>query len=183
MEYTVIAKSVQLGADVKIGHFVIIEDGCKIGNNVSIESFTIIKKNSVIGNSTKLGTYTKIGEGVVVGENCSFTSYCEIRDKCKIGNKVSMGSRCTLSANTIVEDDVIIKYGFVATDTPVLSENDKKVTSILKKGSRYGANVTIMPAVNVGINSEIGACSQVRHDVGDNEIWYGSPAKFYKKNS
>ena len=38
-----------------------------------------------------------------------------------------------------------------------------------------------MPGITIGKNSEIGACSQVRHDVPDNEIWYGSPAKFFKK--
>jgi len=92
-----------------------------------------------------------------------------------------MGSRCTLSANTIVEDNVVMKYGFVVTDTPDLNENDKKTTGKLKENSKFGANVVIMPSVTIGANVEIGACSQVRHDVNDNEIWYGNPAKFYKK--
>jgi len=91
-----------------------------------------------------------------------------------------MGSRCTLSSGTIVEDDVIIKYGFVAADTPVLAENEKKATCTLKRGSRYGANVTVMPAVTVGSNSEIGACSQVRIDVPDGEVWFGSPARYFR---
>jgi hypothetical protein len=26
----------------------------------------------------------------------------------------------------------------------------------------------------------IGACSQVRDVVGENEVWFGNPAKFYK---
>ena len=34
----------------------------------------------------------------------------------------------------------------------------------------------------IGDNSIIGACSQVRAHVDKNEIWYGSPAKFYKNN-
>jgi acetyltransferase-like isoleucine patch superfamily enzyme len=38
-----------------------------------------------------------------------------------------------------------------------------------------------MPGITIGENSEIGACSQVRHDVPPNEIWYGNPAKFYKQ--
>ena len=39
-----------------------------------------------------------------------------------------------------------------------------------------------MPGVNIGKNSIIGANSQVRKDVPDNEVWFGIPAKFYKKN-
>ena len=93
-----------------------------------------------------------------------------------------MGSRCTLSADTIVEDSVIMKYSFVVTDIPTLQENDRKLPGKLKKGARFGACVVIMPGIEVGKNSEIGACSQVRHHVPDNEIWYGNPAKFFRKS-
>jgi acetyltransferase-like isoleucine patch superfamily enzyme len=68
----------------------------------------------------------------------------------------------------------------VVTDTPVVEQENVKSVGVLKKGSMFGANVTIMPGVNIGENSEIGACSQVRHDVPPNEIWYGNPAKFFK---
>ena len=43
-----------------------------------------------------------------------------------------------------------------------------------------GANVTLMPGFNIGKNATIGACSQVRNNVGDNEIWFGNPAKHFK---
>jgi len=92
-----------------------------------------------------------------------------------------MGSRCTLSAGTIVKNGVIIKYSFVYTDTPVLSQNDHKIVATIKEGYRFGANVTIMPGITIGKNSEIGAFSLVRNNIPDNEIWYGIPAKFYKK--
>jgi acetyltransferase-like isoleucine patch superfamily enzyme len=92
-----------------------------------------------------------------------------------------MGSRGTLSATTIVADDVIMKYSFVVTDTPDLGRDKDKKVGTLQRGSRFGANVTIMPGVNIGENSEIGACSQVRNDVPDNEVWYGNPARFFKK--
>jgi acetyltransferase-like isoleucine patch superfamily enzyme len=91
-----------------------------------------------------------------------------------------MGTRCTLSANTEVGDGVIMKYGLVVTDTPVLLENSKKVVGSLGARSRYGANVVIMPGVSVGKDAEIGACSQVRCDVPDGQVWYGNPAKFYR---
>ena len=44
-----------------------------------------------------------------------------------------------------------------------------------------GANVTLMPNTSIGNNCVIGACSQVRDNVPDNEIWFGNPAKPYKK--
>lgn len=183
MNNSIISPKAKIGQQVVVGRFCIIEDDVEIGDRVTIEDYSMVLRGSKIGNGTKLGTYTKVGVSVIIGENCSFTSYCEIRDHSRLGNRVSMGSRCTLSAHTVVEDDVIMKYGFVVTDTPVLKENNIKSTGTLRKGSRFGANVVIMPSVTVGINSEIGACSQVRTNVPDNEIWYGNPAKFFKKIS
>jgi acetyltransferase-like isoleucine patch superfamily enzyme len=141
----------------------------------------MLLSGSSIGNGTKIGTYTKVGKSAFIGDNCQFTSFCEIRDNCRLGNNVAMGSRGTLSANTVIEDDVVMKYSFVVTDTPDLSKGKEKTVGILKKGSMFGTNVTIMPGVNIGKNAIIGACSQIRHDVPDNEIWYGNPAHFFKK--
>ncbi|MBL0339982.1 MAG: transferase [Bacteroidetes bacterium] len=177
-----ISEKAKIGNNVIIGNFCHIEDDVIIEDDVVIGNYSMIQKGSSIGSKTKIGTYTKIGVRCMIGKNCSFTSYCEIRDNCILGNNVSMGSRCTLSANTIVEDDVLMKYAFVVTDTPVLAKNEEKKTGKLKRGSKFGANVTIMPSVTIGENSEIGACSQVRNDVPDNEVWYGNPAKFYRKS-
>ena len=181
VENSIISAEANLGLNVQIGRFCLIEDGVNIGDNVKIGDYSLILSGTTIGDGTNIGTYTKIGAKVTIGKGCSFTSFCEIRDGCQFGDRVVMGSRCTFSAGTVVEDDVLVKYSFVYTDTPVLSQNQIKKVGVLKKGSRFGANVTIMPGVNIGQNSEIGACSLVRHDVPDNEIWYGFPAKFFKK--
>lgn len=176
-----ISSTATIAPDVKIGSFVIIEDDVTVSEGCVIGDFVLIQKGSTIGTATSLGTYTKVGENVRIGSRCSMTAYCEIRSNCVLGDRVTMGSRCTLSAGTIVEDDVIMKYSFVTTDTPVLSNNHQKVTGKLLSGSRFGANVVIMPGVTVGRNAEIGANSQVRVNVPDNEVWFGIPAKFYKK--
>jgi UDP-2-acetamido-3-amino-2,3-dideoxy-glucuronate N-acetyltransferase len=175
-----VSEKSKIGNNVKIGRFCIIEDEVQLGDNVAIGDYSLISSGTIISANTKMGTYTKMGKNVVIGSDCSFTSYCEIRDNCRIGNNVLMGSRCTLSAGTVVEDNVIVKYSFVATDTPDLDKNDVKAIVVLKKGSQFGANVMIMPGLVIGENSVIGACSQVRHNVPDNEIWYGSPAKYFK---
>jgi UDP-3-O-[3-hydroxymyristoyl] glucosamine N-acyltransferase len=175
-----IDESAQIGSDVVIGKFCIIEAGVVLGEGVQLGDYVLVQEGADIGPRTQIGTYCKVGANAKIGADCSFTAYCEIRDHCDVGNKVLMGSRCTLSSRTIVGDDVIIKYGFVATDTPDLTHNDEKQVCVLKKGSLYGANVTIMPAVTVGEYSQIGASSQVRHDVPDRQIWFGCPAKYFK---
>lgn len=179
--FSFVSPSASIGKDVKIGRFCEIGDDVVIADHVVIGSYCTIGKGTRVGEHSRLGTYTKIGSNCSIGAHCSFTAYCEIRDSCSLGDHVSMGSRCTLSANTVVEDRVLMKYAFVVTDTPVLVRNSEKKTGHLKKGSRFGANVTIMPAVTIGENSEIGACSQVRTDVPDNEVWFGNPARFFRK--
>lgn len=178
----VISKKSKLGNRVHIGRFCIIDDGVEIGDDVHIGDYSLISKGSKIGSHAMIGTYSKIGRNVVIGQYCSFTSYCEIRDNCVIGNGVSMGSRCTLSAGTIVENNVIIKYSFVAADTPDMADSSIKKVVRLREGSQFGANVTIMPGITIGKNSIVGACSLIRESVKDNEVWFGSPGRFYKFN-
>lgn len=182
MSYTgsIVSDTATIGRDVRIGRFCIVEDGVVLDDGVVLEDYAMVLAGSRIGARSKIGTYTKIGKGVVMGSDCSFTAFCEIRDRCQLGDRVLMGSRGTLSAGTIVEDDVVMKYAFVVTDTPDLQKNDEKVVGRLKRGSRFGASVVIMPAVTIGENAEIGACSQVRKDVPDNQVWYGIPAKYYR---
>jgi len=144
-----------------------------------IHSTAVIGKNTKVGENIDISAFVFIGNNVTIGNNVKIKPFCEIRDNCKVGDNVSFGSRCTLAADTVVENDVTIKYGFVATDTPKIS-NAERTPCNIKKKARFGANVTIMPGVIIGENSEIGACSQVRKNVPPNEIWYGNPAKFFK---
>jgi UDP-2-acetamido-3-amino-2,3-dideoxy-glucuronate N-acetyltransferase len=160
----------------------VIDESSKISRKCEIGEFVVIEENVIIGENTKIGPFSIIKKGSVIGDNCSFTAYCEIRENVKIGNNTKFGSRCTISANSQIGDNVTIKYGFVLTDTPNLKHGDVKVVGKVDDFTLIGANVTLMPGFSIGKNSIIGACSQVRDNVGDNEIWFGSPAKFHKKN-
>jgi UDP-2-acetamido-3-amino-2,3-dideoxy-glucuronate N-acetyltransferase len=180
MHGSYVSPNATLGAGVTIGRFCIVEDGVTLADGVVLEDYAMVQAGARIGARTKIGTYTKIGRDVRIGEDCSFTSFCEIRDRCDLGDRVLMGSRGTLSAGTVVEDEVVMKYAFVVTDTPDLQKNNEKSVGRLKRKSRFGASVVIMPSVTIGENAEIGACSQVRKDVPDNEVWFGTPAKYYR---
>jgi len=154
----------------------------KIGKNVNIHKFAYVEDNVEIGDNTKIGPFCIVRSGAKIGKNCSFTAYCEIRENVVIGDNTSFGSRCTISANANIGKDCVIKYGFVLTDTPNLEENSTKLVKGVGDGVLIGANVTLMPGKSIGNNSIIGACSQVRKNIPDNEVWYGSPAKKLRDN-
>lgn len=180
MPNSLIADSASISPHASIGNFCIIEDNVVIEDGVRIGDYVTVRQGSRIGKNTKIGAYCMFGRRVSVGASCSFSSYCEIRDDCRLGSEVIMGSRGTLSAGTVVDNDVIMKYAFVATDTPDITRNDEKSVGRIKRGARIGALVVLMPGLTVGENAVIGACSQVRKDVPDNEVWFGIPARFYR---
>ena len=153
-----------------------------IDKTADIHALAYIEPNVEIGANTKIGPFCIIRSGAKIGSDCKFTAYCEIRENVIIGNGTTMGSRCTISANATIGEKTTIKYGFVLTDTPNLKDGGFKSVKGIGDNVLIGANVTLMPSFSIGDNSIIGACSQVRADVPSDEIWYGSPAKFYKKN-
>ena len=156
-----IAATAKIGKDVIIGKFVIIEDDVEIGDGTFIGDFTLIRSGSRIG------------------KNCKIKSYNEIRNNVKIGDNSSFGSRCTLCADTIIGSDVDVKYGFVSTTLDFKKRVDLAAGAV-GDGAIVGANVSLMPGASIGKGAMIGACSQLRDVAGDNEIWFGNPAKFYK---
>lgn len=145
----------------KIGFSCIIADSATIGENCVIKDFSFI------------------GENVIIGDNCTIGRYCEIRDNVMIGDNNSFGSRCTISADAVIGNGNVIKYGFVLTDTPNLESKEKSVGTIANN-VLIGANVCLMPGFSIDSGAIIGACSQVRSNVLENQIWYGNPAKYLK---
>lgn len=158
-----------------------ISENAKIGINVVIHPLALVEEDCEIGDNSTIGPFCIIRKGAKIGSNCKFTAYCEIRENVIIGDNTSFGSRCTISANAVIGKNVVVKYSFVLTDTPNLEEGDIKEVGKIGDGVLIGANVTLMPGFSIGNDSIIGACSQVRSEVGENEIWYGNPAKFFKK--
>ena len=160
-----------------------ISSKAKIGENTDIHPLAYIEEDAEIGDNTQIGPFCIVRKNARIGKNCKFTAYCEIRDNVKVGDNTTMGSRCTISANAIIGSNVTVKYSFVLTDTPDLAKGDEKIVGRIGDGTLIGANVCLMPGFSVGENCIIGACSQVRSHVNDNEIWYGNPAKLFKKNN
>ena len=52
---------------------------------------------------------------------------------------------------------------------------------IQKRNCKIGSHSVVMPGVTVGENSIVGACSFVNHDIPDNVVAVGIPAKVIKE--
>jgi acetyltransferase-like isoleucine patch superfamily enzyme len=109
-----------------------------------------------------------------------------IRPDCKL-----FGESETLNTSIIIEDDVLIACGvhiyinnhkFDDVNTPISNQGyypDKMV--ILRKGCWIGANTIILPGVEIGENTVIGANSMVNKSFPKGIVAAGNPAKIIKE--
>ena len=101
--------------------------------------------------------------------------------KFKLGKKVDIGSFTYINAknNVIIEDDVQIGSHCSIYSVSTIDNNQGEV--ILRKNSKIGSHSTILPNVEIGENSIIGAHSLVNKNIPANVLAYGVPAKIVKE--
>lgn len=95
--------------------------------------------------------------------------------------------------DTMVPENITIEEGvIISTGSKIISHfmDPHKMTAedrlanrypagkvLIKKNAYIGMNTLIIKPVTIGENSIIGAGSVVTHDIPDNEIWAGNPAR------
>lgn len=113
--------------------------------------------------SAVISAYAQMGKGVFTGKNAS------------VNAMASVGDYCILNTGCIVEHDCIIHTGAHIAPGAVLAGN---VT--VGAYSFVGANAVIKQGVTIGQNATIGAGAVVLHDVEDNSVYVGNPARRIK---
>ena len=119
-----------------------------------------IKDNVLIGRGTRIGEYVVISWNVTIGKDCRILYHV------------------TISKDAIIGDNV-----FIGPNTSLLNDMypPSKVSRspIIKDGAIIGGGVTVCPNVVIGKRSVVAAGSVVTHDIPDEEVWKGNPAKFH----
>ena len=132
-----------------------------------------------IGKNTQVWQYVVILEGARVGENCNINCHCFIENDVVIGNNVTIKSGVYIWDGIVIEDDVFIGPNATFTnDMYPRSKMHKRpfLSTIIKKGASIGAGAIIKPGVIIGEYALVGAGSLVTKDIGNYELWYGTPA-------
>jgi UDP-2-acetamido-3-amino-2,3-dideoxy-glucuronate N-acetyltransferase len=155
MEFCRIAPDVKMGQNVAVHAFVNLY-GCSIGDNSRIGTFVEIQKNAVIGKNVKISSHAFICEGVI------------IEDDVFVGHNVSF-----------IND----KYPRATTEEgePQSEADWQVIRTLVKRGASIGTSATILCGVTIGKNAVVGAGSVVTHDVPDNAVVAGNPAKVMRK--
>ena len=154
-----------------------------IGAEATVRPFTTIYAGSVFGDRLQTGQGTSIREDNTVGADVSIGTNAVLEFCNVIGDRVRIHSGCFLEMVTI-EDDVFIGPNVVFTDDPhPMNCPDYRECmggAVVRKLARIGANATILPGVEIGENSLVGAGAVVTEDVPAGMVVVGNPARVIK---
>ena len=90
---------------------------------------------------------------------------------------VSIGSNCIINTAATIDHETTINDGVHVMGSAYIAGRVR-----INSYSTIGSNATIFPDVTIGSNVFVGAGAVVRHDIPDNTIFVGNPAKYLKKN-
>lgn len=148
----------------------------------TVAATAVIHPTARIGEGTKIWNFVQVAEHAVIGLNCSLGKGVYIDRHVKVGNRVRMQNEVLVSNGFVIEDDVFIGPGVLFTnDKFPRSHKTRDLTGkrwVVGKGATIGGNVTIMPDLNIGEYSMIGAGSVVNKDVPRHAAVWGVPARF-----
>lgn len=152
------------------------------GINVQISRLTQIYCSSLtIGNDVRIDDFCVLTGNIKMGNNIHISNYCglygngglELEDFCGVSGKV-----CIYTAS----DD----FSGESLTNPTVPDEYKNVKIgkvVLRKHVIIGAGTTILPGVEIGQCSAVGAMSLVYKSINGFEIHAGNPARYLKRRS
>lgn len=144
-----------IGEKVKLGHFVVIEDGVTIGENCLIGSNVVIHEGTIIGNNVRIDDNTVIGKKPMRAVNSIFKDEeqllpAKIEDNCLIGAGVIIYCGCTLGENTLIADTAVIRENVTVGSKTIIGRG-----STIENYCKVGSNCKIQTNVYLTAYSEV----------------------------
>jgi len=119
----------------------------------------------LIREQVKIGSNSMIGTGVTIDGNST------------IGSKVSIQTNVYIPWRTRIEDNVFLGPNCILTNDKYTMRTPYELQGpIIRRGVSIGAGAIILPSIEVGAESVVGAGAVVTRDVAPRTIVYGVPA-------
>lgn len=146
-----------------------------IGPNSLIRSGTIIYADSIFGEGFKTGNLVSIREKTVFGKRCIVGTQSDVQGDVVFGDYCRLNSHVQIASKYVFGNFVFI-YPFVVFTNDPHPPSNVLVGSSVGDFTQIAAGAVILPGVNIGRHSLIGANSLVGKTVGDFELHAGNPA-------
>lgn len=140
-------------------------------------------ESTQIGTGTNIWPFSHVQQLVVIGDYCNIGEGVFIENGAKIGNRVTIKNGVQIWSGIELENDVFVGPNVTFTNDryPVSRNHEYKLElTIVKEGASIGANATILPGIQVGSKSIIGAGSVVTREVPTRAVMIGNPARIVK---
>ncbi|WP_160687138.1 N-acetyltransferase [Clostridium sp. C2-6-12] len=147
-----------------------------IGENALIRSEAIIYGNTTIGNNFQTGHRVTIRENSIIGDNVRIGTSSDIQEECTIGNYVSIHSNVFMGEKNTIKNYVWIFPHVIFTNDPT-PPSQTIIGSTVEDYAVVAAGSIILPGLNVGKESLVGAGSIVTKNVEKETVVAGNPAK------
>lgn len=145
-----------------------------------IHPAAIVEDGSTIGKKTRVWAFAHILSGAKIGCDCNICDHVFIENDVVVGDRVTIKSGVQLWDGIQVENDVFIGPNATFTNDPFPRSKhhpEEYLKTIVRNSASIGANVTILPGLEIGENAMVGAGSVVTSNVPPNAIVYGNPAR------
>jgi acetyltransferase-like isoleucine patch superfamily enzyme len=150
-------------------------EGCIVGAQSVIYRGTTIGQKCLIADLSFVRENTEIGDYVIVG------AHVTVENRVKIGAYTKIQTGAYITAVTTIEDHVFISPCVVTTNDNFMGRTQERFKywggPTIRHGARIGANVTLLPNVEVAREAFVAAGSIVTRDVPAETLVMGSPAK------
>ena len=148
-----------------------------VGARANLRSGTVLYEGTVIGDDFETGHGVVVREENRIGDRVEVWTHSVIDYGCRIGSDVKIHTGVYVAQLTVIEDGVFLAPGvMIGNDKYPLSGAELRGPTI-RRGARVGLNSTILPGVEIGAESLVGAASVVTRDVPAGAVVYGSPAR------
>lgn len=144
-----------IGKNVKLGHFVVIEDKVKLGDNCLIGSNVVIHEGTIIGNNVRIDDNTVLGKQPMRSVNSIFKDEeqlppAEIKDDCLIGAGVIIYCGCIIDEKTLVADTAVIRENVTIGSKTIIGRG-----TTIENYCKVGSNCKIQTDVYLTAYSEV----------------------------
>jgi len=146
-----------------------------------VHETAIIEAEVEIGENSKIWHHAQVRKGATIGKNCVLGKGVFVDANVKIGNGVKIQNRASIYQGVIIEDDVFVgpHVAFTNDRYPrAFNIEWECIPTIVKKGASISAGSIVLCGHIIGKYAMVGAGSVVTHDVPDNILVFGNPARY-----
>ena len=151
------------------------------GGDLFVHPTAVVEPRAVVGAFTKVWLFSHVDNGAVVGENCSLGQNTYVAPDAIVGNACRLGNSVSIFGHVELQDFVFcapyMVFTHIAFPRAAVNRHAVFKKTLVKTGTTFGANSTVVPDITVGMGTFLAAGSTLTKSTKDWSFMVGSPAR------